>query len=331
MKRLTCAAGLVLAVAACNAPETGLVIRGVGVPDEMDCSVEGDGEDFLSTIPFDSDVALGITLPFRVRNDLNGEVVNIGSMQTERPLNPSTSVTPLDFDARWECNSNGFSGAVGPLFLPAFSPDPNVPFCLDEREDVEDFRGFDLLPATGASIEPGEFGVVAVQAIPSELGQAIDEFFILAALADQCCVNSPGCSGEINQNTQASCGALRDAFASLDPSGNLLTVESGSTDTTSEDVARYAAFARFYGSYISFRNPPDFQNSIFGPSYTMKFRGFLEGITADGSLVRSSETSVQFNICKSCGVINTARNGRVSVYEDADGVIGEGIARCLID
>jgi hypothetical protein len=207
---------------------------------------------------------------------------------------------------------------------------------LNRRSEITTFKGFDLVPASGGGIPPnGGVGVAQVEAIPRDLGQAFDDLFKIAALADACCTEpNTGCSGSSGQ----SCQTLADAFTALDPDGRFLTVQSPSPDQQSEDLITYAAFARFNGDYITARDP-QIQRSTFSPSYPMRFRGFLEGLSGDGSLVRSTEGSVRINVCRSCGQLNNnnAINGsgpRVPFYIVDDGMGMETIdpaSGCLIN
>lgn len=339
MKRLSSALALALFTAGCSVPETGLAILGAIPPDGETCVFSATGDIFTSEATFDSELALGLSVFFRVRNDLTGAQVDIGTMDNPRLLTPPNVVTPLDFDARWECDSNGFSTNVSALILPAFSPDPEQPFCLNRRSEITDFKGFDLVPASGGGISPnGGQGVVQVEAIPRDLGQAFDDLFKIAALADACCtVPNTGCSGT-DMTPGGPCAQLAQAFATLDPDGTFLTVQAPSADQQSEDLITYAAFARFNGDHITARDP-QVQRSLLAPSYPMRFRGFLEGLSGDGSLVRSTEGSIKINVCRSCGVLNPnpGVNGsgpRLPYYVIDDGMGGEQLdpqSSCFIN
>jgi hypothetical protein len=302
MKRFTSAAALAITMTACDVPDSSLLILGVPVPDES-CSFQTGGTEFFTGFTFDTSGASGLSLALEVRNDLNSNQINAGSMMARANISPPNNVSPLRFEARWECDSNGFSGGTGPLILPGF--DPNVPFCLDKRGDANDaFTGFDFVNATGPVILAGGSGIAVVNAIPPELGRAFDDLFTIAALADSCCKDSPGCSGQATAGTPAeqSCGDLEQIFRALDPDGRNLQVSSGSAGTRSEDLVTFLPFSRYEGNYSTFIRPdPQIENAIVSPRYLMRYRGVLEGITGGGTLVRSQDFSTGLGVCRACG------------------------------
>lgn len=299
----------VLALGACSVPDTNVRIVGVAPnSEEIDdatgiiegCKLDSGDENEPLGLILDTALALELTLPFKVRNDI---VVAPIEINPDPPieLRPAAAVRPLRMDVVWECDSNGFSGDLGPLVLPAF--DPVVPFCLDKRADTQSFVGFDVVPVTGGSIEGGGGqGIAAATVIPFAMGQAIDETFRIAALAEQCCfeTRATNCDG---QSTAQSCTRLTQIFQALDPTGSSLqvAVQAG----PSEDLVRFQAFALYNGGNLCARDRTLCDSSFLeGPSYPMRMRGVMEFMKSDGELVTSDDHTQTLHFCRNCGYWN---------------------------
>lgn len=325
MKRLMTTLAVMALMAGCDVPEQGLSILGAAAPTD-DCVYDGDTKVFTTSLVLDTDFALGLEMGLVVRNNLTNFSVAIGSDDTERKLTPPAEATPLRYEARWECDSNGFSGATGPLVLPSF--DPVVPFCLDKRADTtEGFFGVDILPASGAPVAAsGGKGIAMVTAVPHDLGAAVDELFDIAVLADVCC-DKPGtnCEGnDLGGGAGDACVTLDAVFRSIAP--DQLSVATRNPGQPSEDLTRFAAFAKFDGQH--FAPPPDPDGVPFTPRYNMRLRGVLEAVTGDGSFIRSNDFSIDVEFCRRCGPVDVTGNKRRSVYEtvadDPDQIFGSG-------
>lgn len=270
-------AATILGVSKVDAPideATGLVTS---------CNYEASESAFTTNILLDTAAALQLTLPFTVRNDA---------------AQATDEIRPLRMNVRWECDSNGFSGNIGPLVVPAF--DPELPFCRSTRDEEELFVGFDAVPASGATV-PGAGGlaVVSAQVVPFALGSAIDETFQIAALAEQCCfeTRTSNCDG---QSSGLACTRLSEFFAALDGDGSRLQV--GATTGPSEDLVRFQAFALFNGDSACLRDRALCDSStVQGPAYRMRLRGELEFLGAAGELWGSDEVTTDIDFCRNCG------------------------------
>ena len=140
-------AGLALATTACNNVETALLIKHAAAADDT-CVFEEGGDAVLPNITFDATSGDALSLFLRVENLLQGGQINYGSDENPDLQTIPNTVTPVRFDLRWECDSNGFSDDLGDLYLPQFSATES--FCLSD--DTRDFVGFDVVPATGNTI-----------------------------------------------------------------------------------------------------------------------------------------------------------------------------------
>lgn len=297
-------------LAACSIPDTNVRIVGVAATSgEIDDAtglvsecVFDSGDDFEpSGLILDTAVSLQISLPLRVQNDTVQAAIQVQQQPVQINLTPPTSIRPLRMDVVWECDSNGFSGDLGPLVLPAF--DPVVPFCLDKRADTQNFVGFDVVSASGGSIDGGGGrGIANVGVVPFAMGQAIDETFRIAALAEQCCfeTRASNCDG---QSTGLSCTRLTQIFQALDPTGSSLqvAVQAG----PSEDLVRFQTFAIFNGENLCARDRTLCDSSFLqSPAYKMRLRGVMEFLKADGALVTSDEYTKDLSFCRNCGYWN---------------------------
>lgn len=250
------------------------------------CTYEASPTEFAGPIVLDTAVAHQLTLPLTVRNNADSE---------------TDGLQPLRMELRWECDSAGFSGDLGPLVVPAF--DPSIPFCNGRRDENASFAGFDTVEASGALIPgSGGLGIVRVTAVPFALGQAIDETFEVASLAEQCCfeTRATNCDG---QSTAVACTRLEQIFRELDPSGVQLqvAVQNGPSD----DLVRFQAFAIYNGGNLCVRDRTLCDSSFLqGPTYSMRLRGHLELLDTDGDLARSDEFATSIEFCRNCGYWN---------------------------
>ncbi|MCC7380246.1 MAG: hypothetical protein IT384_00340 [Deltaproteobacteria bacterium] len=312
-------------MAGCDVPEQGLSIMGAASPND-DCVYAGDTDTFTSRLVLDTDLALGLEMGLVVRNNLSTFVVEVGTEDTTRKLTPPSEATPLRYEARWECDSNGFSGNTGSLVLPGF--DPVVPFCLDKRADTtEGFFGVDILPASGAPVEGnGGKGIAMVTAVPHDLGFAVDELFNIAVLADVCCKKAgTNCEGnDLGGGAGDACVTLDAVFRAIAP--DQLSVATRNPGQPSEDLTRFSAFAKFDGQHYA--PPPDPDGVPYTPRYNMRLRGVLEAVTGDGSFIRSNDFSIDVQFCRRCGPVDVTGNKRRSYYEsvadDPDQLFGSG-------
>jgi hypothetical protein len=267
-------ASLGLALIACNAPDTSLLLRGavVGERDMMTgaCMFDPEGGENLLGIRLDVETQLSLYLLVRADNTLTPPITDIDSDPDDQ-LKYREDITPIRFDYRWECDSLGFASDLGPLYLPQFST--TQPFCLDNRDDTtKSFVGFDVINATGASIPAGATGGVEIRPIPAQLGLAIRDMFALAALAEGCCATAAGCEGVQNGANQA-CSDLAAYFADV-----------GIINNQVEEAQRYRPFSLFNGNA-----GPAAMLGVGAPTYQLRMRGVLEGTTGSGDTITSNE------------------------------------------
>jgi hypothetical protein len=269
---------------ACDAPDASLVIEGVVPPMIMVDTMTGavscqyDPADAENQIDITIDVANQLTLflVLKVRNTLAPDTLEIDS-DPDQTIAYSEAVSPLRFDYRWECDTIGFGSDLGALYLPQFSV--NQPFCLDSRDETGgDFVGFDVIPATGAAIPAGTVGGVEIRPVPAPLGIAIYDMFTLAALAQACCASTDGCAG-VENGANAECIRLQTLFNDV-----------GILQNQTEAAQRYRPFSLFDGAM-----PPSSTYPVT-PTYALRIRGVLEGVTSSGDTVTSNEWSQDIGI-----------------------------------
>lgn len=258
----------------CESSETSLVVQGV-VPGELDmttggCTWDPETDVYLARVSIDVAQQLTLLLQLQVENTLTPGTVEIDEEPNDVWVY-SESITPLRFDYRWECDTIGFSADLGPMYLPQFSV--NQPFCLDNRDETTgNFVGFDVIPATGASIEPGATGLAEVRMVPAQLGIAVNDMFALAELAQGCCDSTDGCAG-VESGANNACNMLSAFFNDV-----------GILQNQTEAARRYRPFSLFDGN-----TPPTNVAGMPTPFYSMRVRGVLEGVTGSGDLVTSNE------------------------------------------
>ncbi len=282
MRKLAAGLGCVVAaaLAGCDAPGSALVIERVIVPTTMQdmmtgatsCEWKSGGSDSAANIVLDVAQQLTLFLVLDVANTLQPSEAVIDT-NPDITLKHPQSVNPLRFDYRWECDSIGFSSDLGPLFLPQFSV--NQPFCLDNRDATGgDFVGFDVIPATGGLIPAAGTGSVEIRPVPAPLGLAMYDMFTLAALAQTCCASTDGCGGVENGANQE-CIRLQTFFNDV-----------GILQNQTEAAQRYRPFSLFDGA-----TPPTQGTALPTPTYELRIRGVLEGVTNAGQTVTSNDWS----------------------------------------
>ncbi len=302
MKRLY--GTLALALIGCNNLETALVIKNIAAPeDAATCAFKADSDETLVFLHYDASVSRTFILNLQVQNNLQAGTVQFSA---EDPMDTYTFpniVIPQSFDLRWECELDGFSAGLGPLFLPQFSV--QQPFCLDRRDDLNrEVSGVDTIRAAGQSIEPGGgLGLVAIRPVTEQLSRAISDLFSIAAQANACCNAFQGqgeCSALPNYSVDLSgsheCDVLQRQFNSVAGPG-ALSVNS------LEDIRKFQPFSVYDGSLPEFTSNRDLgqPGNFFGPAYPMRLSGILEGVTQNGDLVTSARWGDVINICNDCG------------------------------
>ena len=279
---------------ACNNVDTSVLAINIAAPSNVtDCLFEADGDVFRTSTTLNTQPSpvgnpqLNLTMRARLFNGLTAEEVTVDPISGE-VLDAPTRISALRFDFRWECDSNGFTINQGPFFLPAFSF--REPFCLDNRDEVGDFNGFDQVAASGDAIAPQTTGLVAFQPVPSTLGLAFDEFFDLATLANACCVQVGGDCNNVNAGSgTGSCATLQARFDQIS-NGQL---NAG----VPADVLRWQPFAIYDGT----ADP-----AVSFATYPLRMRGRFDLISSAGADITSTDLIHNVEICKGCGTPTSA-------------------------
>jgi hypothetical protein len=286
MKKLLMGAAL-LTAAGCNNVEVGLLPIGLTTPtlDEttQSCTFDPGGESLLD-VRVDVNTQRVLRLDVATRNILSAEdtVLQLAAPREFIP-HPNT-LSPVRFDYRWECDSNGFSADLGPLVLPAFSGDVTRPFCLDSRDEAtKNFVGFDVVSATGSALAAGATGFITARPMTAQLGQAMSDFFEISERAEQCCRDVRGCDNLPTMAQSApACVALQAIFDRIAGAGVLDTRKVN-------DVQRFRPFAAF--------TPVGF-TAASRPAYYMRLRGTFEAVNATGDLYTSGEYTTDVGFCR---------------------------------
>lgn len=300
MKRYTWT--LALLVLGCETNETAMTITHVILP-EVDMTTGacklGDVQ-HADPLNLDTGATLALAIPFAVLNNLSARDSDFSPNDVEANVRTSADITPLRFDARFECDTSAYSGArASGLILPRI--DPQTSFCTDRRADsAASSANSDVLTAYGPAIKPSESGSAVVR-FPHELGYAIDELFDIARLADDCCRNTPNCGGS---GGYKACADLQDIFTSIDGSGSL--VAQGSPTEVNPTLQRFADYAVYDGGYI--QNVDARFRGKSSPVFSMYMRGALQGVTGYGETLSSNDYSVQIDVCRNCGAMATTRS-----------------------
>ena len=297
LMKLTLLGGL--ALTACNNNEFAYVATYVANPESdgetpPSCTFDP-GADATVTINLDVARSSSLDLVAGVRNNLKEVDIAVDQMSTNAAdrIKIPRAITPLRFDFRWECESTGFTGGIGPIILPAFSGDLTQPFCLDNRDDVTgDFVGFDVVPASGPPVDPGGTGFVKFTPVPPQLGRAFREFFEVAIQSEACCDELKLANGDCDDLSGASeapgtaCGDLQGVFDTFAGPSQLSARQVN-------DVQRFRPFI----AYTS-RSPDG-----GGGAYPMRLSGFFEGVLPSGELITSTQFNQEVGICSGSCVV----------------------------
>ena len=272
--------GLMVPLAACNNIEVGLVVEEVPPPSGECSFMPGELEYPLT---FDTQRMSTMFIPTEVTNVLSAEPTVINGMDPMILQEPANRVSPLRFDFRWECDTQGFTAGQGPLVLPAFSVDN--PFCLDTRDEANsDFAGFDVVSASGAPVGPEQTQIWQFTPITAQLGQALNTAFRLAELSEDCCDLARGCQ---NVQTVATTGACADLQVLLD------SIAPQRYSVAQEQTLN---IWRPYFLYTP-QGAQELQSGVI-PNFKLRLRGVYEGITSAGDLITSTEFIRDVGICK---------------------------------
>ena len=129
LMKLTLLGGL--ALTACNNNEFAYVATYVANPESdgetpPSCTFDP-GADATVTINLDVARSSSLDLVAGVRNNLEEVDIAVDQMSTNAAdrIKIPRAITPLRFDFRWECESTGFTGGIGPIILPARRPGRN--------------------------------------------------------------------------------------------------------------------------------------------------------------------------------------------------------------
>ena len=274
---------------ACTNVETSLIIQHAAAPDDpMSCELMDDGDVYDSEIFVDVTGQSTMSLNLRVQNMLQGGTLNFGSDENPDDFQITNKVTPLRFDLRWECDTTGFSDDLGDMYVPQFSA--TEPFCVGS--DTRSFSGFDVIPASGNTIEPGgDVALVSIRPITVQLMDAFADVFRLAGQAQECCNSAGACNDQALQQAPMGpgtpCGILQAEFDRIAGEGRL-------NAQSFADIQKFRPFAIY--DYNQNAPRPGFAG------YPMRLRGVLEGVTSDDTVVRSDEWWIIVNLCANCGL-----------------------------
>ena len=271
-------------LAACNNVDVGLVPRFVPAPEqEMGvCTFDPEGEQ-LVFIRADVSQTRALSLQVAADNILDQNETLIQQNDPMVVFRSPNNIQPVRFDYRWECDASGFTNH-GPLVLPAF--DPTRPFCLDDRDEAtRDFVGFDVIPAGGGSIAPGETGLIEIRPVTPQLADAMFEVFQIAQLADDCCDTGDCSQPESGVDpTQGTCAQVQALFDLTDPTGSLNVRNSA-------DLLRFAPFSIYAeNNRIGIQPVP----------LNLRAAGRFEGIRPTGDLVTSTLWQQEIGFCVGC-------------------------------
>ena len=181
-----------------------------------------------------------------------------------------------NMDLRFECDSAGFSGSVGPLYVPSF--DVHQPFCLDSRQETANFVGFDVVALSGPPLSPGETGVVWAQIISDALGRGIEQTIDLGVGADVC----------VEEERFDGCPEFDEIYLEL------------ASSSTGDDLLRYAPFAFMDGSHElgEQTTPPPLSAGL-----RLQVRAVLRGENNRHDSIFSNELIHVIELCRNCGEI----------------------------
>jgi hypothetical protein len=134
-----------------------------------------------------------------------------------------------------------------------------------------------------------------------QLARAFNEVFTLAGLADRCCKSAQNASGNCDDQSlqtapigpNTDCGNLQAAFDRI-AGPDRLSAQSFL------DIQKFRPYQIYdHNQVMPAMNPTLFPTR--GPTYSLRIRGVLEGVTGDGSIVGSTEWFQDISICANCG------------------------------
>lgn len=283
-----------VALAACNNVETGIVPLYPIFPEidmmTLSCEYDPEAPALLST-PMDVSFMGILKLGILVQNNMSGATAALDTNPTENTVNTNTW-RPVRFDYTWECDNHSFLSGLPPLVVPAFSV--QQPFCYDQTEDTEDFVGTDVVPISGPAIPPEGRNIILMEAVSNPTAQAIKGAFDIAKLAENCCKPLPDGSGGCYDNEGNFDVSLSPNTAACTNLDNVLRGQSGDTLSTANGtgVELFRPFSRYTDGT--------------GGTYPMRLHGAMEGVTADGSTVFSSDVRQDVLFCMGGGSPSTA-------------------------
>jgi hypothetical protein len=289
MKRCLIAAALL--AAGCNNVGTALVMGQTLAPaDFTKCMFDPGSTITLGDITFDVFGQQGLSLNIKATNNLQPLIVNFGTdMRPDNFMAPHT-ITPRSMDVSYECDANAFTAELGPLYLPQFST--TQPFCINRQ--TKEFVGRDVVLASGSPILPLGSGVIEVTVIPAPLGQAFADLFNAAKLAKLCCdsTGTGGCSdtdlASAPQMPDSACGKLQNFFDTIAGPNKL-------SSRSFADISKFLGYGMFDAEVVT----PT--RGSLPPTYPIRIRGIVEGVTGDMTVVHSTEWSDVIHICGHCG------------------------------
>ncbi len=255
------------------------------------CTHNPDG-DPLPFIRVDVNAQSSLALMVAAENRLQEVQVTLQTGGPASDLIIPNHIQPLRFDYRWECESDGFTAGQGPLRLPAFGADRA--FCFDKRDDTTgNFSGFNVVPATGASIPAGQVGAIEVRIVPPQLIESIRDAFEISVLANRCCQDAGSCQEATVQGSAiAACGDLQAVFDRV--GGNLRADDF-------QNLTQWRSFAAHTSAATPVDDGTGTGNTIPAPvPYNMRLRGRFEALTATGDLITSSDFAQDIGFCASC-------------------------------
>ena len=276
-----------LGAAGCDNRGVGVQILGVAAPNigmGGACSFEANSEVFRSSTHLNTQPPnqLSLTLRARYENQMSATEVVV-SRTTGEELQPAARVSPLRFDLRWECESNGFGG-VDRFFMPTFQPTQS--FCVNERDAAGSEVGFDTVTASGPAVEQQGVGLASFTPVPAQLGAGFDAAYALAQDAFDCCEAVGGDCTAATETTPTPNGVSRTACEDADASFTPLGYAFGP-----EALERWRQFALYNG----FGQP-----TSGSEGFPMRIVGQMELVTASGRTVVSNDLSHVISTCRGC-------------------------------
>lgn len=282
-------ASTALLLIGCNSVELGFVPLYAVRPEAMLDATTGlltcdfDGGETMPFVHIDVGSSSAYSMVVAAENNMQGGVIELQTTGVDETLVIPNQIQPLRFDYRWECDSTGFTAGQEALRLPSFGADRA--FCLDKRDETTgNFSGFDIVPATGAAIEPGETGNIFVRIVPPQMMASVRDAFEIAVLADGCCREAGSCQAAsmAQPEDNPKCDALQDVF---DRVGG---------DLRANSIDHLTLWRPFVVHTTAATGVP--------VPYNMRLRGRFEGLTPTGDLVTSTDFVQDVGFCEGCAV-----------------------------